>query len=168
MSSDPKGAQRVFASTATFSACGKYRYSLTRQWTDGHRFATWIMLNPSTADAEVDDPTIRRCIGFSKSWGYAGLEVVNLYGYRATDPKQLDVVPDPHGPENDRAIKDACLRATIVLCAWGKRGAERGRQLRPEINRSLFHLGMNNDGSPKHPLYVPAVTKPQLWEAGSE
>ena len=104
---------------ATISACTKYRYSLRRTWQEGGRVVCFIMLNPSTADADIDDPTIRRCVGFGKSWGYDALEVVNLFAWRETEPKFLITPSDPIGPDNDGAILEASGRAELVVCAWG-------------------------------------------------
>src|SRR5262249_32293760 len=103
---------------AVISGDGRYRYSLTRRWGRGPR-ALWIMLNPSRADREVDDPTIRRCIGFSGSWGYGAMEVVNLYALRTPEPRLLRRHPDPVGPENDGWITRASRRATEIVLAWG-------------------------------------------------
>src|SRR5262249_14212908 len=106
----PTGARRreEVRRAAVISDCGRYRYSLTRRWGDAAEpRALFVMLNPSTADAEQDDPTIRRCIGFAKAWGMGSLEVVNLYALRATDPAALLSAPDPIGPKNDTMITSA-------------------------------------------------------------
>lgn len=139
----------VGRSGALFDATGVYRYRLWRRWDEGPA-ACFIMLNPSTADADVDDPTIRRCLSFARAWGYAALDVVNLYAYRATNPKHLRAVSDPVGPENAMHMADAVASAGIVIAAWG--GA-RGLTL-PVIERELHCLAANRDGSPRHPLYV--------------
>lgn len=153
-------------STAKISECGQYRYSLTREWGDGKATVCWLMLNPSTADAEMDDPTIRRCIGFSKAWGADRLEVVNLYAYRATDPKRLLAVADPIGPENDREIERATTAATWVVAAWGTKGGDRAHAVRRHLreHRPVFTLGLTKDGNPRHPLYVPSKQQPEVWE----
>lgn len=156
-------------SSATISECGTYRYTLTREWGEGRDGVLWIMLNPSTADAEQDDPTIRRCIAFSKAWGASRLEVVNLYAYRATDPRELLKAADPIGPDNDREIEQAILRATWIVAAWGTKGGERGGQIRRWLRerwyRTPFTLGLTKDGHPRHPLYVPSSQEPEVWEA---
>lgn len=156
---------------AIISACGNYRYSLTREWIGGEGLAVFIMLNPSTADASQDDQTIRRCINFAKSWGMAQLEVVNLYAWRATDPSEL-AVPDPIGPDNDGHIQAAVERADILIAAWGmhagvKRAAD-VRRMAENNHRSvpLTVLGLTKDGFPRHPLFVRQKTQPQLWGAG--
>ena len=108
--------------TAEFSACGRYRYWLERRWSADSP-AVFVMLNPSTADAKIDDPTIRRCMGFAKREGHGGLVVVNLFGWRSSDPRQLVLADDPVGPGNTRAIGEALLMGATtsgrVICAWG-------------------------------------------------
>src|SRR4051812_4003223 len=119
---------------AEISECGKYRYRLWRQWFgfgSEKEVALFIMLNPSTADANQDDPTIRRCAAFANASGYERLEVVNLYAYRATDPDDLfkaaregqDIV----GPHNEQAVREAADRADLIICAWGARGSRWGQ-----------------------------------------
>lgn len=144
---------------ARISACGQYRYTLTRYWADGP-MACWIMLNPSTADANLDDPTIRRCIGFSKREGCGSLVVVNLFALRSTDPTALKSHPFPMGPEW-REHFDNALEHTdgLVIAAWGAQpGTEvqtvTVRGILREAGREAFCLGKTKDGSPRHPLYV--------------
>lgn len=152
--------------SAVISDCGVYRYRLSRWWDEGFR-AVFVMLNPSTADAEQDDPTIRRCIGFAKAWKCAGLEVVNLFALRSTDPMALTTYPDPIGPENDKAIRDAIHAPSVVVAAWGVHGRLRGRgvQVRALVGNSLYCLGLTRSGHPRHPLYVKADTKPMPYGA---
>lgn len=152
--------------TATISACGRYRYDLTRRWADGDDWAVWVMLNPSTADAEVDDPTIRRCIAFTKREGFGGMAVVNLYAYRATDPRELtkadDAGIDPFGPFNLEYLIRWSDRATLQIAAWGIHGSGHGNPLRFRSKR--FHcLGKTKDGCPRHPLYVRADQPLEVW-----
>jgi len=156
---------------ATMSPCGKYRYELTRFW-DGRKPAVaFVMLNPSTADAAIDDPTIRRCIGFAQAWGYGELRVYNLFAYRATDPAELLTVSDPGGPECQRFIEKARACEKIV-CAWGAAAKVPGYQhhalivtdlLMGEDSRDLYCLGYTKDGSPRHPLYVASDMVPVLF-----
>lgn len=143
--------------TAVISPCGAYRYRLTRRWADGPSLA-WVMLNPSTADATVDDPTIRRVIGFSKAHGAGAAIVVNLYALRATDPAELDRHPDPVGPENDRYLEELVDDDDIdIVCAWGAHPAARRRIELGVLNLlSLSCLGTTKAGHPRHPLYVPS------------
>lgn len=144
---------------ATISKCGKYRYALTRYW-GGGPMACFIMLNPSTADASVDDPTIRRCIGFAKREGCGSLVVVNLYALRSTDPTALANHPHPTGPEW-RGHLDAAIAHTDgpIIAAWGahpgtSRQATTVLDVLTDAGRAAFCLGKTKDGSPRHPLYV--------------
>ena len=151
---------------ATISRCGKFRYSLTREWLGGDGVVAFIMLNPSTADAMQDDPTIRRCIGFAKAWRYAGLEVVNLYAFRATRPADMFAAEDPVGPENDAHIVEACARASMVIVAWGAIAAlrrDRVAAARAMIRRGIYALGLTSAGEPRHPLYVRGDAQPIRW-----
>jgi hypothetical protein len=126
-------------SGAELSPCRRYRYRLWRRWSDGP-VVNFVMLNPSTADAEQDDPTVRRCVGFAKSWGAGGLVVTNLYALRSTDPKALWTADDPVGPENAFHLGSGALGADTVVCAWGAEGARNGRGnevLRPPNSTSF-------------------------------
>lgn len=159
--------------SAEISECGRYRYSLIRRWgeADGPH-ALFIMLNPSTADAEQDDPTIRRCIGFAKAWGMHGLCVVNLFAHRATNPKDLEAsTGDVVGPGNDRWIVASAQAATFsggpVVVAWGASlPGDLGRPVAFGVVRMLRHhgiemqcLGRTKLGYPRHPLYVKGDTE---------
>lgn len=148
-------------SGAELSACRTYRYRLFRHWDAEKPPLVWVMLNPSTADENADDPTIRKCIGFAQRWDFGGIEVVNLYAYRATDPKELKKVADPSGPGNYAAISRVAQGRTVV-CGWG-RNAERGHcwrvlQTLRDVGADVRALKINADESPMHPLYVPYVT----------
>lgn len=149
-------------SSARLSDDGVYRYELTRRWGRGPT-VTFIMLNPSTADATLDDPTIRRCKSFARSWEFGALAVVNLFALRATDPAALQKAPDPVGPENDDAIHDAIVGSRVVVAAWGTKGSLFGRDsevlgILDMAGRPPLCLGVTKQGHPKHPLYVPANT----------
>lgn len=152
MTTDPL----VSDSTALISDDGRYRYLLTRRWADGPSVA-WIMLNPSTADAHQDDPTIRRCIGFAKAWGYAAIEVVNLYAFRATNPVDLIDAWDPEGPENWRWVSSTIKRHSVAVAAWGA-SVEKIARHHPTfvLPRPLWCLGLTKGDHPRHPLYVPS------------
>ena len=151
---------------AVLSDCGIYRYVLRRVWDGGPGSVTFVMLNPSTADATLDDPTIRRCVGFAKSWGYGELRVVNLFALRATDPEKLRQAVDPVGPDNDRQILETVAGSEQVVLAWGATIEKWKRSMRlrerPSIVKTMLEpykpccLGLTNGGHPKHPLYVPA------------
>lgn len=159
--------------SAVLSADGAYRYSLKRTWGE-QDYCLFLMLNPSTADAVQDDPTIRRCMAFAEAWGYGGLIVCNLFPLRATDPKALYAHPEPQGPQNGEkntlAVLNACGEANLIVCAWGVHGRLKnwGEMTRNGLTEHyphrLFHLGLTKDGQPKHPLYLSGRLKPTLWE----
>lgn len=150
---------------AVISPCGLYRYSLRRTLDmHGMRQILWVMLNPSTADATQDDPTIRRCIGFSKAWGFAELVVVNLYALRSTDPKTLWSASDPIGPDNDDHIRELAECSDMTVCAWGQPGPVKERALHVRgLLPEAHYLKLNKDGSPSHPLYLPKALTPKVW-----
>ena len=162
---------------ARLSACGRYRYGLSRTWDAGlipsKGCVLFVMLNPSTADADRDDPTIRKCMGFARRWGHNAIEVVNLFAWRATDPDVMAQAEcngaDIIGPDNDRHIIEAAHRAGVIVAAWGElggtwvnssslrcrrvfgmlRGFERDRP------RDVFALRLTKDGHPAHPARIP-------------
>lgn len=147
---------------AIISECGKYRYSLLRQWDCNKPYLPFVMLNPSTADAETDDPTIRRCMSFAIREGCGGVIVVNFYALRSTNPKLLREVEDPVGPFNKSAIYDAAIVAAEtrvpVICAWGVNDITQAAggalvQAR-EAGARIVCLGKTANGHPRHPLYV--------------
>ncbi|MBF6333571.1 DUF1643 domain-containing protein [Nocardia transvalensis] len=147
--------------SAILSPCGTYRYELTRRWSPGP-LAGWIMLNPSTADADVDDPTVRRCIAFARGWGYGGIVIRNLYALRASDPRELDDHPAPVGPDNDDHLSH-CGREELTVLAWGSRGGDRGLAVMERLARQgvpLHQLAMTAAGQPRHPLYLPGDLMP--------
>lgn len=152
--------------TASFSPCSKYRYSLSRTWDKSLPRILFVGLNPSTADDHCDDPTVRRCIGFAQLWGYGGLILVNLFGYRTTDPSGLTEVDDPVGPENDRWIAVEQARVDCVVAAWGNHGVLRNRdEAVLEILSRTYCLGITKAGCPRHPLYIAAKTPLQRMKA---
>lgn len=153
---------------ATFSPCRQYRYTLHRQW--GTEWPVmFIGLNPSTATEELDDPTIRRCMGYARAWGLGGLIMTNLFAYRATDPKVMKAQAEPVGTENDDSILVAAESAAIVVAAWGAHGThlDRGKQMRQLFDDAgvrLHYLQLTKDGHPGHPLYLKADLKPKVWK----
>lgn len=156
---------------ALLSDDGLYRYDLWRQWNGGAgRQVLWVMLNPSTADADLDDPTIRRCVSFSSAWGFNRLHVVNLFALRSTDPKALVTAGvDPIGPFNDDHIKYAAEDADLIVCAWGTKGGLLNRAAKVTQSLCAFDLhalDITKEGHPKHPLYVRGDTAPVLYRAG--
>lgn len=151
---------------ATFDQTGTYRYHLWREWEGSLPPVTFVMLNPSTAGAEADDPTIRRCLGFARAWGYGRLEVVNLFGYRATSPRDLFAAQDPEGPGNSRYLRKAT--AGDVIAAWGNHGRSATQSLRSVIAQpGVQCLGMTALGQPVHPLYVPGDRSRRPFVAGA-
>lgn len=155
-------------SSAIISACGAYRYRLERQWNPRLLKVAFVMLNPSTADASQDDPTIRRCIGFAKAWGFGGLVVGNLFALRSTDPKALYSHPEPIGPENDDHLRRIANEADPVVCAWGTHGTlhDRGREVAELLDgRNLAALKVTAAGHPGHPLYIAANAEPKAYFA---
>jgi hypothetical protein len=155
------------ASSAVLSPCDKYRYQLIRRWQPAHqagaqisREVLFVMLNPSYADAEHDDRTVGRCIGFSRRWGFGGLRVVNLYAFRSTDPDRLHEVVDPVGPENDAYLRENFAAASRlglpVIAAWGGGHASPQRvdqvaHLADDAGVVLWALGTTKEGAPRHP-----------------
>ncbi len=165
-------------SNAVISDCGKYRYRLSRNW-GGGKPCMFIMLNPSTADADQDDPTIRRCISYAQAWGCGELIVTNLFGIRATNPKDMLAADDPIGPDNMQHIKEAAdyvvrggyfpdERNGPVVCAWGAHGTYMGQGetvigwLEDELITPMY-LALTKGGQPRHPLYLPKDLKPKKW-----
>lgn len=150
---------KAMKKTAILSNCEKYRYSLTREWDATLPKVLFVMLNPSTADAKDDDPTIRRCIGFAKAWGYGGIMVGNLFAYRATNPKELKKVQVFNNEINDNHLVNMAYDCQIVIEAYGNppiRVPDYPLRAMPH----LFHLGLTKKGNPKHPLYLPKDLKP--------
>ena len=144
---------------AEFSLCKRYRYRLDRSWLFGSGMVAWVLLNPSTADAQVDDPTIRRCIRFAQHWGYQRMSVVNLFAFRSTSPSKLLAESDPIGPDNDSFILKSAISADIVVVCWGNNGTLMNRD--NDVMSLLFSAGITpsaldvtKSNSPKHPLYV--------------
>lgn len=157
---------------AIISACGAYRYWLSREWDSTRQHLLFVMLNPSTADALIDDATIRRCVAFARANGFGGLEVVNLFAYRATDPKELRRVPDPVGPVNDTHIAAAAARAGAVCVGWGASPAvdDRSQVVLP-ILRAAGHepqcLHITRSGYPGHPLYLAKKKRLRPYDAAA-
>lgn len=155
------------ASVAVYSACGAYRYSLTRDWGAGSRLL-YVMLNPSTATEAQNDPTVERCERRARALGCGAFAVVNLFAFRATDPRALRRAPDPVGAKNDTALGRAVDWTDRVICAWGNHGGHLGRsaQVRERLaqaGKPLLHLGLTAQGEPRHPLYVGYAVEPQPW-----
>lgn len=151
-------------SGARISACGRFRYALWRRWDPAGPVVCFIGLNPSTADARADDPTLRRCMRFAHDWRFGGLVMANLFAYRATNPAALRQAPDPVGPRNNHWLRRLSAQAALTVAAWGNGGRLGARDA--EVLRLLGAvscLGTTRTGAPRHPLYLPASTRPRLW-----
>ncbi len=159
----------IISRSAELSPCGRYRYLLTRTLATGTGTCLFCMLNPSTADHTVDDQTIRQCIGFTEAWGFKRLQVVNLFAWRATLPRDMLTAIDPIGPAGDDWILRAAWHADRVVCAWGEHGRHRDRgnavrRMLQERSITLHHLGLTKGhAQPRHPLYLARETALQEW-----
>lgn len=168
-----------------FSEDRVYRYTLWRDWTDetleleeragnhSHEFVMFIGLNPSTADETKDDPTIRKCIGFAKRWGYGALCMTNLFAFRATDPKDMKRFLHPYGPDNNDHLGRVAAHAGMVVAAWGVNGIHNERdkevtEMMRDLGVQLHCLRMTASGHPEHPLYVPYTVTPMLLKNGED
>ena len=158
--------------SAMISACGRYRYRLTRTWKNCEQVLGVVMLNPSTADGEQDDPTIRKVVGFADRWGFGGIVIANLFAWRATDPKALRGVIDPVGPENDLRIAEVAVQSHQIVAGWGAlngppwlRGrADRVLRAITETHRvDVYAFRITSKGMPEHPLYLPGDLHPVLY-----
>lgn len=158
--------------SAVISACGKYRYLLERRGITAGPTLMFVMVNPSTADAEKDDPTIRKCLGFAERNGFARVLVGNLFAYRATDVKELRKASDPIGPENDMHLVAMLRNADVVVAAWGSLNKlpevlrRRWREvvhLADRVPHQMKMIGICADGHPKHPLMVGYDAKIEAW-----
>ena len=152
---------------AIFSPCDEYRYSLMRSWRglwDEEKTVLFVMLNPSTADENLLDPTVRRCVGYADDWGYNKLFVGNLFALRSTDPKKLYDHPAPIGPFNDEWLRRMHEQSDLTICAWGVHGRHRGRaDAVRELLGDVHILKLTKDGLPCHPLYLKKDLKPKEW-----
>lgn len=161
----------------TFSPCRKYRYTLWRctacgsqkcnHWQQLVPFVQFIGLNPSKADENINDPTVRRCINFAASWGYGAMCMTNAFAFRATDPKDMLAESSPWGDENDYWLLQIGLRADKIILAWGntgfhlnRHGSVIGTMQNHGLGSKLHHLGLTNSNAPKHPLYLKSTLKP--------
>ena len=155
--------------SALFSTCRLYRYTLHRIWNEKKPYVAFVGLNPSTADERKNDPTVARCVRYASDWKYGGMVMLNIFAYRSTNPAALYKLDEPVGAENDRHIIDLARNAGLVLTAWGNHGAHKGRGvealklLLDATQGRVHHLGLTGDGHPRHPLYLKATEKPRLW-----
>lgn len=160
---------------AYVSGDGRHRFALWRTWDDAKTRVCWVMLNPSTADATLDDPTIRRCVGFAKAWGHGGVVVANLFALRSTDPRALALADRETavGPGNDDAILKAADRCEYVVAAWGNRGTLYGRgdevlTALHAVGHAVYCIGVTRTLQPAHPLYVRSDARPELFRKARE
>lgn len=154
---ETKTIETLCGHRAIFSEDRKYRYALFREWDAQRGFVTFVLLNPSTADEQKDDATIRRCINFAKSWGYGGIIVLNLFAYRATDPKIMKKQDDPIGSENNILIMRFAQseQSCLTVAAWGNDGAYLGRSdYVKSMLSNLHYLKLTKSSEPAHPLYL--------------
>lgn len=154
--------------TAWISSCGRYRHQLGRHWNRETGYVLFVGLNPSTADADKDDNTIRRCVRFARDWGYGGIEMCNLFDWRSTDPKLLPRREIAVSEKNDPALRVRVAEAGIVIAAWGAVPWAQPRidQVFAEVYRQekrWFALQLTKDAFPRHPLYVSASAKPVVF-----
>jgi len=161
-------------SSAVFSPCGQYRYRLERRVSEGEgKTLAVVMVNPSTADAENDDPTIRKVQGFARLAGYTRVIVGNLFAFRSTDIKGLATVADPRGGQtNNEHLARMMAEADDVLFAWGpvakvpKQWRNRWTtvaQLADRAGKRPLCIGVANDGHPRHPLMVAYAVSMAQW-----
>lgn len=158
--------EHISTKDAIISSCGKYRYFLSRVVGNSEKILTFIMLNPSTANAIDDDPTIRRCLSFCTSLGYGILHVVNLFAYRSTNPSELLIVENPVGKENLDFIKNVVQNSDMTICAWGTKGSIKNQDkfiINFLKNFDLYALKITKNGHPSHPLYLKSDLKPILF-----
>lgn len=157
---------------AMFSPCKQFRYVLWRTLTEGTNVGSFgmIALNPSTADHRQNDPTVTRCINRARDLGYGKFWMLNLFAFRATDPKDMKAAIEPVGIENDEMIRKTVAECSMVVCAWGSHGKYQGRAdavLKLLSDVDLYALKLTKSGQPQHPLYLPNNLKPTLWRAKS-
>lgn len=153
---------------AIFSKDDEYRYLLSRDWNEEGPILVWIMLNPSIGNDQILEPTTAGCLKRAKMWGFGGMIVINLFGLVSTDPGKLKQVEDPVGPLNDYFITAtrSLPEDSLFIAAWGSHGKLNGRDRQVAgllKDRDLYSLGINKDGSPRHPLHMSHSIRPELW-----
>ena len=160
--------QNGIKSTAVYSSCKKYRYSLTRAVPNSKFSLLFILLNPSSATELVSDPTVSRCQTRALLFGYDSFRICNLFAYRTKSPKVMKKYPEPIGPQNNFIISNSILWASNVLCAWGSHGThlDRATEVRKMIKMTgikTYHFGLTKANQPRHPLYLSYSQKPVRW-----
>lgn len=162
--------------SAIVSPCGRYRYRLDRTWDPGSGRIAWVMLNPSTADATDDDPTLRRVIASSQRWGFGALSVVNLFAWRSTNPHSIPLDSTAIGPDANAHIREVLAASDRVICGWGNSVPTVRRHARESDVLDLIRdaggspecLGITKDGAPRHPLYLRGDTLPIAYDRKPE
>ncbi|MCT4607733.1 MAG: DUF1643 domain-containing protein [Pelagimonas sp.] len=152
-------------SRALYSPCGRYRYGLWRIWDDTLPELLFVMLNPSTATEEKNDPTIERCQRRAIQLGFGAVRIANLFAFRATKPADLKRAEDPIGPENAQLLSEWSGKSAMTIAAWGSHGdtLAQGQAIAPLLNGDVRHLGLTKAGHPRHPLYVSYDVQPAPW-----
>jgi len=167
--------EEVVGAGALLSPCDKYRYFLWRTWREDIAPITFCLINPSTADSKEDDPTLRKCMTYAREWGFGGVQIVNLFAYRTKSPKVLAEAAkrgeDIVGPENDGNLRLVLQAPGVVLCGWGNMPSTHVKRTSLALSNlfgapgaQLCCLGVNLDGSPKHPLYLRGDLQPQPYD----
>ena len=152
--------------SAIFSKCRNYRYALSRIWIERNVYCLFVCLNPSTADENIDDPTIRRCIRFAESFGCGGMVMVNLFAYRSTWPEALLNIDDPIGSDNDLFIQKLSQAAKITVAAWGSHKAIKQRADNVLLLlKNPQYLELTKDKKPRHPLYLKKTLRPKPFKS---
>lgn len=155
----------ILRTGATFSRCERYRFDLFRIWDESKPKVMFVGLNPSTADATKNDPTVTRCIRYAQSWGYGGMHMMNIFAFRATDPSDMKAEPEPIGTDTDEWLLKVEQESALTLVAWGNHGAHLNRAAQVCTLLSELHcLKQNKNGYPAHPLYLKASLTPIIYQ----
>ena len=159
-------------STAIYSPCELYRYALTRVWDKDGKRVLFIMLNPSKATEQMNDPTVERCERRARALDFGSFRIVNIFALRETDPHLMRKAVDPAGPENYATLVESTAWADTIICAWGTHGVHRDQgaaveAVLRETGKPLSSLGLTKHGHPKHPLYISYAQQPIDWPVGA-
>jgi hypothetical protein len=171
----PLGRRFTGEAWTVVSQCRTYRYRLVHVW-DSHMPRLGVVGHSWSATNEWrSDATVRRCIGFARAWGYGGIDIGNLFGLQAADPRKLASVADPIGPDNDAHLAAMCADNDLIVLAWGAHACpDRARavahllwRLSEDCGGSLAVLGWTERGQPRHPQYVPKDVTPECVTLGA-
>ena len=157
-----------FSSTAIFSSCYSFRYSLTRIWDHAGSKLLYILLNPSKATEKISDPTFTRCQTRALILGYKQFRICNLFAFRSTDPTHLQEIPEIKGTHNDKILRKSIIWADSIICSWGSLGTFQNRsseviKLLKKSQKNVYHLGLTKNYQPKHLLYISFKVQPKKW-----